>query len=314
MYTGRSEHHRMAPVDLLSLVQESIGLLHVTKVAACEIICEFPPEPIFALGDRAEIQQIILNILINSAEAHATKLLLKAAIARCEPAPGAQGEVTEPREFIEFSLTDNGEGMTPEVLARIFEPFYSTRFTGRGLGLPAAMGLVRAHEGSMTVESTQGTGTTIRLRIPAARGKAVTPPKPKVVDTVSTASRTVLIAEDEAIVRNTIVTCMGRLGWKTIEAVDGEEAVRAYRDHVGKIDLLLCDYLMPKVNGLEAARQIRGLSPDLPVIIMSGFTNEATVDSFRTEGFEHFLKKPFMLDDLRDRLKAVSLPGSILSV
>jgi CheY-like chemotaxis protein len=134
------------------------------------------------------------------------------------------------------------------------------------------------------------------------------PPKPTFAAAVTNDSRVVLVVEDEEAVRKVIVKCMSRLGWKTIEAVDGEEAVRAHRDHVGKIDLLLSDYLMPKVNGLDAARQIRSRSPKLPVILMSGFTNEATVDSFRAEGFDHFLKKPFQLQDLRDMLQVASAP------
>jgi signal transduction histidine kinase/ActR/RegA family two-component response regulator len=307
MYTGRSDH-RTEAVDLLSVVQESIRLLRVAEVADCEIVCEFPPDPIFVWGDRVELQQIILNILINSAEAHATTVLFKAAVASGEPASQARGQPMVPGKFIELCITDNGEGMTPEVLARIFEPFYSTRFTGRGLGLPAAMGLVRAHKGSMAAESTPGAGTTIRIDIPAAPAKALAPPKPTFAAAVTNDSRVVLVVEDEEAVRKVIVKCMSRLGWKTIEAVDGEEAVRAHRDHVGKIDLLLSDYLMPKVNGLDAARQIRSRSPKLPVILMSGFTNEATVDSFRAEGFDHFLKKPFQLQDLRDMLQVASAP------
>jgi signal transduction histidine kinase len=135
----------MAAVDVPALVHESIKLLRVTLLAGCETVCEFPHEPVFAWGDRAELQQIILNLLINSAEARATTIRFRAAVVRCVPPAQAAGEPLDPGEYLELSVTDNGEGMAPEALARIFEPFYSTRFTGRGLGLPAAMGLVRAH-------------------------------------------------------------------------------------------------------------------------------------------------------------------------
>jgi signal transduction histidine kinase/ActR/RegA family two-component response regulator len=305
-YTGRSDH-RMAAVDLPALVRESIRLLSVTQVANCEIVCEFPPEPIFVWGDRPELQQIILNLLINSAEARATAVQFKASVGHYEPPSQAQGEALDPGEYVEMCVTDNGEGMTPQVLARIFEPFYSTRFAGRGLGLPAAMGLLRGHKGTMAVESTPGSGTTVRIHIPVAIGKAVVPPKPTAV-IVPEDSRVVLIAEDEEIVRKMMVKCMGRLGWKTLEAADGEEAVRVHRDYSGHIDLLLSDYLMPGVNGLEAALRIRSRNPKLPVILMSGFTNEATVESFRAEGFEHFLKKPFELRQLREMLHTASAP------
>ena len=304
MYTGRSDH-RMAPVDISALVQESIKLLRVTRVAECEIVCEFPPKPIFVWGDRAELQQIILNLLINSTEARATAVLFKAEVVRFDPGAQAQGEPLEPGEYVELCVTDNGEGMTPEVLARIFEPFYSTRFTGRGLGLPAAMGLVRAHRGAMAVESTPGSGTTVRMHLPVAAVESVTPPKPK-PRAAARDSRVVLIADDEEMVRKVMVMCMDQLGWTTLEAADGEEAVRVHKEHSGQVDLLLSDYLMPKVNGLEAAQQMRSCDPELPVILMSGFTNEATIESFRARGFEHFLKKPFKIKELVELLKVVS--------
>ena len=306
MYTGRSDH-RMAAVDLSALVYESIKLLRVTWVAECEIVCEFPPEPIFVWGDRAELQQIILNLLTNATEARATAVLFNAAVVHLGPDVQAQGAPPDPSECVELCLTDNGEGMTPEVLARIFEPFYSTRFTGRGLGLPAAMGLVRAHKGTMAVESAPGSGTTVRMHLPVTAVQAVAPPKP-IAAVVAKGTRVVLIAEDEEVVRRVMVMCMAQLGWKTLEAADGEEAVRVHREHTGQIDLLLSDYLMPKLNGLEAARQIRGRDPELPVILMSGFTNETTVENFRGEGFEHFLKKPFQIKQLIELLKASCAP------
>jgi two-component system, cell cycle sensor histidine kinase and response regulator CckA len=306
MYTGRSDH-RMAAVDLSALVHESIKLLRVTRVVDCEIACDFPPEPIFVWGDRAELQQVILNLLLNSTEARATAVRFHGAVVRLGPGTEPRGETIAPGDYVELTVTDDGEGMALGVLARIFEPFFSTRFTGRGLGLPAAMGIVRAHKGAMAVESTPGSGTTVRMHLPVAPIQAVVAPKP-MARAAPRDSRVVLIAEDEEMVRMVIVKCMDLLGWKTLEAADGEEAVRVHRDHPGQIDLLLSDYLMPKLNGLEAARQIRNRDPKLPVILMSGFTNEATVENFRAEGFEHFIKKPFSIKDLTEMLKTACAP------
>jgi signal transduction histidine kinase/CheY-like chemotaxis protein/tetratricopeptide (TPR) repeat protein len=306
MYTGRSDHH-MAAVDFSALVHESIKLLRVSRVADCEMVCEFPPEPIFVWGDRVELQQIIMNLLINSTEAHATTVMFHSAVVRIGPGAKARGEPLDPGEYVELSVADNGEGMTPEVLARIFEPFFSTRFTGRGLGLPAAIGLVRAHKGAMAVESTPGSGTTVWMHLPVAAVQAVMPPKP-VARAAARESRLVLIAEDEETVRMAMVMCVERLGWKTLEAADGEEAVRLHKEHFGQIDLLLSDHLMPRMNGLEAARQIRSSDPKLPVILMSGYLNEATVENFRAEGFEFFLRKPFEIKELIKMLKVVCPP------
>lgn len=306
MYTGRSDH-RMAAVDVPALVHESIGLLRVTLLAGCETVCEFPHEPVFAWGDRAELQQIILNLLTNSAEAGATTIRFRAAVVRCVPPAQPAGEPLDPGEYLELSVADNGEGMAPDALARIFEPFYSTRSTGRGLGLPAAMGLVRAHGGSMAVESAPGKGTTVRLHLPVALGKAPVPPAPAAV-MAPKGPLVVLVAEDEEAVRRVVVTYVERLGWKALEAADGEEAVRIQRDYSGNVDLLIFDYLMPRVNGPEAALEIRRRSPGMPVILMSGFTNDDTVENLRAKGFEYFLKKPFELRELHRLLLAASSP------
>jgi CheY-like chemotaxis protein len=216
-------------------------------------------------------------------------------------------EGLDPGDYVELSVTDNGEGMAPEVLARVFEPFFSTRFTGRGLGLPAAMGLARAHKGTVAIESTPGSGTVVRVFVPVWKGATKQEPEPAAAKGVRKGSRVVLVADDEDSIRIVLVKYMGRRGWKTLEAADGEEAIRTHRDHAGHIDLLLCDYFMPRVNGLEVARRIRGLDPKLPVIMMSGFTKEDAGDNFRAEGFRHFLKKPFTLQELDEVLKAVSV-------
>jgi CheY-like chemotaxis protein len=306
MYTGRSDQS-MGAVDMLALVREAIGLLRVTQVTNCEILCEFPPEPILVQGDRAQLLQIILNLVTNSSEAGATKVWFKAAsVHRESPEPGAPPDCGD---CIELCVTDNGAGMTPEVLARVFEPFFSTKFTGRGLGLPAALGIVRAHRGTMTVESKPGRGTNIRLQLPGAQRRDPAPPRPADEMRTMKSSRVALVADDEDGVRRSIVKCMGRLGWTTLEAADGEEAIRVHRDHSARIDLVLCDYVMPRVNGLEAALQMRRLNPKLRVVLMSGYTNDETTENFRANGFEHSLKKPFQIQELRELLEVAAGPG-----
>jgi signal transduction histidine kinase len=305
MYTGRSVH-RMEAVDLLALIHESIRLFRLAGAAGCEVICEFPRDPVFVWGDRAELAHIFLNLVTNSAEARATSVRFQAQIVSRDAPSQAQGDPLDPGKFVELCISDNGEGMAPEVLARIFEPFFSTRFAGRGLGLPAAMGLVRAHKGTIAVESTPGSGTTVHLHLPVAKNEAAAPPK-AAPGAEAKARQVVLVAEDEEVVRKVIVKCLTRMGWTALEAADGEEAVRIYRENIGQIDLLLSDYLMPRANGLDAALQVRLLNPRLPVILMSGFMNEATLENFRSNGFEHFLKKPFELQELRELLNEVSI-------
>ncbi len=299
MYTGRTDPH-MEAVEIQSLARESIRLLRLTLVTDCEIVTEFPAEPIFAWGDRSQLQQIALNILTNAVEAKALAIVIKAAISRFSEPHAVSGETLEPGAYAEISISDNGEGMQPEVLGRVFEPFFTTRFTGRGLGLPAAIGLAKAHGRTIGIESKAGSGTTVKVFVPLAVEAAVEPAKPAAALSMPRGLRTVLVAEDEETVRRVVVKYLGRLGWKVLEAA----AVRTYKDCSGKVDLLVSDYLMPKLNGLETAQQLRRLNPGLPVILMSGFTKEEAVERFRVEGIPHFLKKPFELDELRAMLNA----------
>ena len=296
MYTGRSEP-RFTSVDLPTLVHESIGLLGVSLEKNCELACEFPEGEHLVWGDPAQLQQIILNLATNSAEARATRVLFKARVVHGPSGSRNPFEALSQGDYLELSVADNGEGMTPDVRARIFEPFYSTKFTGRGLGLPAVMGLLRAHQGTISVESTPGTGTTIRVYIPMAPHPVAAPAEPKVV-ALPTSSGTALIADDESMVRRVLVQYLNRRGWKTIVAEDGAEAVKMHGEHSGPIDLLILDHLMPNLSGLEAAARIRVRDPKVPVILMSGFTNQETQEKIRSQGFAHFLKKPFQLQEL----------------
>jgi two-component system cell cycle sensor histidine kinase/response regulator CckA len=296
MYTGRSEP-RFSAVDLPSLVQESIGLLSVSLNQNCELLCEFPQGDLLVWGDPAQLQQIILNLANNSAEAKATRILFKARIIRGPSGSCNPFEALSSGEYLELSVADDGEGMTPEVRARIFEPFYSTKFAGRGLGLPAVMGLLRAHRGTIAVESTPGSGTTIKVYIPVAPGAVAAADEPASI-ALPLKPGTVLIADDEDMVRRVVVQYLKRRGWQTLVAVDGAEAVRMHAEHPGQIDLLILDHLMPNRSGLEAAGLIRSRDPHIPVVLMSGFTNQETVEKFRSQGFGHFLKKPFQLQEL----------------
>jgi CheY-like chemotaxis protein len=308
MYTGRSET-RFANLDLTALVHESVGLLRVTLVSGCDVVCEFPPKGLLVWGDPAQIQQIVVNLVTNAAEAKASKVVIRAEPLRLVPGAVGLGQGLPAGDYVELSVSDNGEGMTPEVLARIFEPFFSTRFAGRGLGLPAVMGLVRAHQGAVAAESSPGAGCTLRIVLPVASSHVPAAPRPA-PEPLPRGPSVVLIADDEEPVQKVISKFMARLGWRTLGAADGEEAMRKFGDNAGQVDLLLIDHLMPKLNGLEAARRIRRLNPKLPVIMMSGFTNGETLERFRAEGFEHFLKKPFELKELRELLQKVGEPQS----
>jgi CheY-like chemotaxis protein len=196
-------------------------------------------------------------------------------------------------EFALITATDTGEGVAPEDLPRIFEPFFTTKVPGKGTGLGLAIiyGIIRQHNGFIEVDSVQGQGTTFRIYLPllhdqAALGHGETVPPPP------HGSGTILLVEDEALVRNALRSVICDFGYRVLEAGDGEEAVAVFRENAATIDLVIIDMIMPKKNGWEALQEIRTLKPGIRNIFLSGYTADI-LDSKGIDGDTGLLvKKP----------------------
>jgi signal transduction histidine kinase len=168
IYTGQTGH-RMAVVDVGAIIDAAVLSMRATLKPGCEVAYNFQSEPRAVWVHWAELQQIVEGLLTNSVEAGATAIQIQ-TVGRQHTVPfEALGELLHPGDYIEVTLADNGKGMAAEVLARVFEPFFSTKFDGRGLGLPAAAGLIRTHKGNIEIESKPGAGTTVRIQLPLAQ-------------------------------------------------------------------------------------------------------------------------------------------------
>ena len=211
-----------------------------------------------------------------------------------------------------LEVTDNGCGMTPEVKARIFEPFYSTKFTGRGLGLSAVIGIVRGHHGALRVYSEAGQGSTFKLLLPAANGTAApslmaamaAPPPPV------RSEGTILVIDDEETVRVVAGRILESCGFKTVLAADGPEALRYFAARPNEFAAVLLDLTMPQMTGEETLQELRRLRPDVRVVLMSGFSEEDSVDRFAGREFAGFISKPFDRNTLVKKLQSlIAGPG-----
>jgi two-component system cell cycle sensor histidine kinase/response regulator CckA len=207
--------------------------------------------------------------------------------------------------YVGLEVRDNGSGMTPEILGRIFEPFFTTKFSGRGLGLAAVLGIIQTHKGALFVDSIFGHGTSFRFFLPAAGPDAARASSSPFGFTVrqDMLDGTVLLVDDEQVVRQVASHALESIGLKAIEAVDGQEAVRIYRDQAGSVDLVLLDLTMPGLTAEETILSLRAINPSVRIVVMSGYSESETMQRCATLGISGYLPKPFELADLSKRLR-----------
>jgi CheY-like chemotaxis protein len=213
------------------------------------------------------------------------------------------GDDLAPGPYVHLEVTDTGHGMDAETRSRIFEPFFSTKFTGRGLGLAAVLGIVRAHKGTVKVSSEPGKGSTFKILFPApeeagrrARGK-VRSAMPEWRGT-----GTILLVDDEESLTALGAQMLELLGFTVLTAEDGRQAVDLYRDRGKEIDLVLMDLTMPHMDGTEAFGELLRLNPEVRVILASGYTKEDVASRFAGKKPAGIVQKPYTLDRLREAL------------
>jgi CheY-like chemotaxis protein len=194
--------------------------------------------------------------------------------------------------------------MARETVEKIFDPFFATKFTGRGLGLAAVLGIVRGHRGAIKVYSTPGTGTTFKILLPAA-GQHVFKAEEAPVAPATARGETVLVVDDEQIVRRAVKTMLERYGYSVVLAEDGREAVELYRVLPDKIALILLDMTMPLMGGEETFRELRTIRPDVRVVLSSGYNEVEAVRRFTGKGLAGFIQKPYSAIALTEKVRSV---------
>jgi two-component system, cell cycle sensor histidine kinase and response regulator CckA len=245
-------------------------------------------------ADVAQLQQVVMNLVINGGEAIGDAIgtvSVKTSLA-----------VTDEGEVVRIEVSDTGPGMTPDVARKIFDPFFSTKFTGRGLGLAAVDGIVRAHKGHIDVTTMPGAGAKLTVSFPAASGPVPVRPSPETEPVRGTGL--VLIVDDDAAVRKVLQRVLEGRGFEVAIAVDGEDALAVFRSRQREIRFVIVDMTMPKLNGEETFRELRRMSPDVRVVIASGYDVADSARTFEGPRPVAFLPKPFSGADLSRCIRA----------
>jgi signal transduction histidine kinase/CheY-like chemotaxis protein len=265
--------------------------------------------------DPGQLEQVMMNLAVNARDAmpHGGRLVLEASNVRREPGPLVGTDEVPAGEYVMLAVTDNGCGMSREVLARVFEPFYTTkpRGQGTGLGLSMVYGIVRQSEGRITAYSEPGVGTTFKVYLPRVAAVEEVPAPPAVSRrSVQGRGETILVVEDEAPVLGLITETLTEGGYRVLPALDGPTALQIAATHGGQIHLALTDMIMPGMNGKEVALELGRLRPGLPVLYVSGYSDVGIVHDGRLDEGVMLLQKPFSPVDLLERVRDLLDRGS----
>jgi two-component system cell cycle sensor histidine kinase/response regulator CckA len=311
-YAGRGRLDTRA-TNLNTLVRETTELLRLSAGANAQLRFNPAPELPAIMADPAQIRQVLLNIVQNAAEAIgrrdgvievATRV---AAVDAAWLAEASTGQHLKPASYVCLEVTDNGPGLDPATRARIFDPFFSTKGNGRGLGLAAALGIMRSHQGALRLASEPGRGAVFTLAFPIHDQPAALPARPLPPARTWRGSGTVLIVDDEESVRATAAQMIAFYGFTVNQADSGQQAIDILRQRGSRFDLVLLDLTMPGMDGYATFTALRQLQPEQRIVVFSGYSAQDAKQRFAGQNLNGFLQKPFSADSLREALQAATL-------
>lgn len=312
-YAGKGKTF-VKPISLTELIKniETLIILSVPK----KIAVKFDLDENLPLinADPAHLQQLIINLVLNAAEAIGDKSGVITIVTKhmhCDMKYWQTtyfGENCKEGTYIYLEIIDTGSGISKDVKDRMFEPFFTTKFIGRGLGLSAVAGIVRAHNGAIKVYTELGKGTSFKIFFPALGETTL---RPKTIDfkqaelEQETKQKHILVVDDEKLVRDTVKSMLEIGGLHVLLASNGEEAIKIYTENKDQIALILLDMTMPIMDGEETFRELRRINPEVKVLLSSGYNEKDILERFIGKGLTGFIQKPFVLSTLLETIKNI---------
>jgi signal transduction histidine kinase len=303
---GRRQPPALVNQELRPLVEESVALLRSTLPTSVEIDCKLSHSALHARADATQVQQVLMNLCTNAW--HALQGKPGRIVIGLEPADSAPaGSNAGSGRHAHLWVQDSGSGMDEATQARIFEPFFTTKPTGQGtgLGMSVVHGIVAAHQGAIRVDSQPGQGTTVHLYFPLTTAAPEPPARPAIPPAATRTGQRVLYADDDEVILVMVEQLLARAGYQATVCNGGRAAIDALRRDPQAFDIVVTDYNMPETTGLDVARAVAALRPELPVVICSGYISDELQQQAQAAGVRALLGKQDLLDDMASALREI---------
>jgi PAS domain S-box-containing protein len=319
-YAGKAKF-QIITLDLNQIIRDYAGLLATALPPRSDLQLDLAANDPLIEGDRGQIQQVVMNLVINAAEAIREQAGFVRVATSVRQVTNLQ-EVNlvtaapnlQPGKFVILEVSDNGIGMDQGTMSRIFDPFFSTKTHGHGLGLSATLGIIRTHHGGLQVQSHPGQGTTFTIFFPLVTAQTIPTPQPQPgLARQQSSDQAVLVIDDEVFIRDVVIDVLSNDGVKVIAAASGEEGVQLFRQHTQEIGVVVLDMKMPGLSGEETYRALRQISPQIKIILSSGYSEIELLRQLGKQPNVTFLPKPYDIDVLEQCVQEMLLNEGVVS-
>ena len=310
---ARSEKVNLQPISLTHIVNEVISLIHHSFPKSIEIKTDYSAANGIIMGNGGHLQQVIMNLAINGRDAMMSENSTHPSGKLVFSISTIQGESISHKfvdlksdNYVVLSISDTGTGMDEDTIQRIFEPFFTTKSRGKGtgLGLSIVHGIIQSHNGFIDVESEIGKGTSISIYFPAVSQQDILPAE-KTSHFKGNGNETILIVDDEGLLRETMMNALTNSGYYVLDAKHGIQAIEIYRENLGSIDLVITDLGMPYMDGEELFFELKNLNPDIHVIVSTGYLEKGSKEEMIAKGIKDVVLKPYRIKELLEAVRNV---------
>jgi PAS domain S-box-containing protein len=310
---SRNENIQQQDLDLNESLNNMSKLLRRTLGEDVQLLFKFSMQPMHVRADPGMMDQVLINLAVNARDAmpRGGQLVIETAAAEFDEHTATQSARIKTGSFVCLSVSDTGSGIRPEHLPRIFEPFFTTKEVGKGtgLGLATVFGIVEQHQGWINVYSEVGQGTTFRIYLPRLAKPSAQKPKPLSMATLPGGNETILLVEDDSFVCASVRNILSKLGYRVLDAINGVEALKIWKQYRNEIHLVLTDLVMPGgINGKELGEQLLQDNPNLKIIYTSGYSAEVGGKDFPLQEGVNFLAKPYQANKLAQTIRTQLKP------